>query len=207
MAKHLGYSKLLLATGSSPRRLPATDLQGLYYLRDVGEADELRAALATAGRRVVVVGAGWIGMETAAAARGYGNAVTVVDPQPTPLPAALGDELGQMFADLHQEHGVDLRLLSGVREFTSAAGHVTGLITEGGETLSADVVVVGVGAQPNVQLGESARLTIDNGIVVDQALRTSRPPTTLHEAVSSRPGRDTIRSVRTSRGGSGRSSL
>lgn len=171
--EHLSYTKLLLATGSSARRLPATDLQGLYYLRDVEDADRLRAALTSGGHRVLVVGAGWIGMEAAAAARGHGNEVAVVDLQPTPLRAALGDELGQMFADLHQEHGVDLRLRTGVREFTSSAGHVTGLITEGGETLPADIVVVGVGAQPNVQLGQRAGLTIDNGIVVDQALHTS----------------------------------
>ncbi|MGH8823238.1 MAG: NAD(P)/FAD-dependent oxidoreductase [Jiangellaceae bacterium] len=171
----LGYDKLLLATGSSARRLPATDLQGLYYLRDAQDADALRAALTVGGRRVVVVGAGWIGMETAAAARGYGNQVTVVDPQPTPLRAALGDELGQMFADLHTEHAVDLRLRTRVSEFTSAGNRVTGLVTENSETLSADIVVVGVGAQPNVGLAEKAGLTIDNGIVADEAMRTVDP--------------------------------
>ena len=171
----LGYDKLLLATGSAARRLPATDLHGLYYLRDAQDADALRAALTVGGRRVVVVGAGWIGMETAAAARGHGNQVTVVDPQPTPLRAALGDELGQMFADLHTEHGVDLRLRNRVRKFTSASDRVTGLVTETGETLAADIVVVGVGAQPNVGLAENAGLTIDNGIVADEAMRTVDP--------------------------------
>ena len=170
-----GYDKLLLATGSSARRLPATDLHGLYYLRDVEDADKLRTALTGGDRRVVVVGAGWIGMETAAAARGHGNQVTVVDPQPTPLNAALGDELGQMFAELHREHGVDLRLSTRVQAFTNAGGHVTGLLTDAGETLSADIVVVGVGAQPNVRLAEKAGLTIDDGIVADHALRTSHP--------------------------------
>jgi 3-phenylpropionate/trans-cinnamate dioxygenase ferredoxin reductase component len=173
--QRLGYHKLLLATGSSARRLPGTDLDGLYYLRDVHDADQLRAALAGGGRRVAVVGAGWIGMETAAAARDHGNEVTVVDPQPVPLRAALGDELGQMFAELHQDHGVDLRLRTGVREFTSAGDHVAGLITNDGETLPADVVVVGVGAQPNVQLAASAGLAIDNGITVNESLLTSHP--------------------------------
>ena len=78
--ERLGYDKLLLATGSSARRLPGTDLDGLYYLRDVQDADRLRAALTVGGRTVVVVGAGWIGMEAAAAARGHGNEVTVVEP-------------------------------------------------------------------------------------------------------------------------------
>jgi 3-phenylpropionate/trans-cinnamate dioxygenase ferredoxin reductase component len=173
--EHLGYDKLLLATGSSARRLPGTDLQDLYYLRDAGDADQLRAALTVGGRRVLVVGAGWIGMEAAAAARGHGNEVTVVDPQPTPLHAALGDELGQMFAELHRDHNVDLRPRTRVHEFTSSGGHVTGLVTDAGETLPADVVVVGVGALPNIELAERAGLTIDNGILADQALRTSHP--------------------------------
>ena len=173
--ERLGYDKLLLATGSSARRLPDTDLDGLYYLRDVQDADRLRAALTVGGRHVVVVGAGWIGMETAAAARGHGNAVTVVDPQPVPLRAALGDELGRMFAELHHEHGVTVRLSTGVRGFTRSPGAVTGVVTEAGETLPADVVVVGVGAAPNVQLAVDAGLTVDNGIVVDAALATSHP--------------------------------
>ena len=171
----LGYDKLLLATGSSARRLPDTDLEGLYYLRDARDADALRVALTVGDRRVVIVGAGWIGMEIAAAARGHGNQVTVVDPEPTPLRAALGDELGQMFADLHTEHGVDLRLRTRVHTFTRAGDRVTGLLTDNGETLSADIVVVGVGAQPNVGLAEKAGLTIDNGIVADEAMRTSGP--------------------------------
>jgi 3-phenylpropionate/trans-cinnamate dioxygenase ferredoxin reductase subunit len=173
--ERLDYDKLLLVTGSSARRLPGTDLDGLYYLREVRDADQLRTALTVGGRRVTVVGAGWIGMETAAAARGHGNEVTVVDPQPAPLRAALGDELGQMFAELHRDHGVTMRLRTGVREFTSSDGHVTGLVTDAGETLPADLVVVGVGAQPNVELAADAGLTIDNGIVVDQTLSSSHP--------------------------------
>ena len=173
--ERLGYDKLLLATGSSARRLTGTDLDGLYYLRDVQDADHLRAALTVSGRRVAVIGGGWIGMETAAAARGHGNEVTVVDPQPVPLRAALGDELGGMFAELHRDHGVTVRLRTRVAKLTSSDGAVTGLVTDAGETLSADVVVVGVGAQPNVQLAADAGLSVDNGIVVDQALRSSHP--------------------------------
>jgi 3-phenylpropionate/trans-cinnamate dioxygenase ferredoxin reductase subunit len=170
----LHYSRLLIATGSSPRRLRGTDLRGLYYLRDVDDADQLRAALSTLDhRRVLVVGAGWIGMETAAAARRHGHEVTVLDPNPTPLLAALGGELGEMFADLHREHGVSLRLSTHVRDFISSDGRVTGLITDNDETLPADLVVVGVGARPRIEIAERAGLKIDNGIVVDETLRSS----------------------------------
>jgi 3-phenylpropionate/trans-cinnamate dioxygenase ferredoxin reductase component len=171
----LHYDKLLLATGSSARRLPGTDLTGLHYLRDVHDADRLRTALTGGGHRVVVVGAGWIGMEVAAAARGHGNDVTVIEPQPVPLRAALGEELGRMFAQLHRDHGVTVRLGTAVREFTSSGGQVTGVSVDDGETLPADVVVVGVGARPNVELATAAWLAVDNGVLVDRALVSSHP--------------------------------
>src|SRR5699024_955858 len=108
----IGYEKLLLATGSAPRQLKVlgADPVGVHDLRTKRNSDELKAALAGGEQRVVVIGAGWIGLEVAAAARGYGNAVTVIEPQAAPLRAALGDELGGMFGDLHREHQVDLRL-------------------------------------------------------------------------------------------------
>ena len=110
--ERIRYDKVLLATGSSPHRLtvPGADLNGVHYLREARDADRLRAALVGGGRRVVIIGGGWIGLEVAAAARGHGNDVTVVESQQTPLRTALGDELGGMFAGLHREHGVDLRL-------------------------------------------------------------------------------------------------
>ena len=171
----LGYDKLLLSTGAAARRLPGTDLDGVYYLREVQDADRLRAALTGGGHRVAVVGAGWIGMEVAAAARGHGNEVAIVAPQPVPLRSALGDELGSMFAELHRDQGVELRLGTGVREFSSSGGRITGLVTDAGDVLPADMVVLGVGTQPNVRLAEHAGLTIDNGVVVDQSLVTSHP--------------------------------
>jgi 3-phenylpropionate/trans-cinnamate dioxygenase ferredoxin reductase component len=174
--ERIGYDKLLLATGSSPRRLtvPGADLGGVHYLRRLEDADRLRAALTRGGRAVLVIGGGWIGLEVAAAARGHGNEVTLVEPQPTPLRAALGDELGAMFADLHREHGVDLRLNTGVQKLTGD-GHVTAVITDKGEELPADLVVVGVGVHPNVEVAQAAGLKVDNGIVVDQAMRSSDP--------------------------------
>ena len=171
----VGYDKLLLATGSAPRklRIPGGDLAGVHYLRTKRNSDDLRAALSGGDRRVVVVGAGWIGLEVAAAARGYGNAVTVIEPQPAPLRAALGDELGGMFGDLHREHGVDLRLGTGVSELVGDGESVTGVRTDAGDQVDADVVVVGVGARPMTQLAEEAGLDVDNGILVDAALRSS----------------------------------
>ncbi|MFB4304104.1 NAD(P)/FAD-dependent oxidoreductase [Actinomadura sp. NTSP31] len=172
----IGYTKLLLATGASPRRLevPGSKLQGIHYLRTMGDSAELKQAFAHGGRRVVVAGAGWIGLEAAAAARAYGNDVTLIEPEPAPLHAALGPELGRVFADLHHEHGVDVRLDQGVAGFWGA-GQVSAVVTSGGAEVPADVVVVGIGVRPNARLAERAGLEVSDGILVDQSLRTSDP--------------------------------
>ena len=175
--ERIAFAKALLVTGSSPRRIdvPGADLDGVCYLRRTGDSDALRSALSGGGRRVVVVGGGWIGLEVTAAARGYGNEVTVVEPQPTVLHAALGAELGDVFAGLHREHGVRLLLGDGVESLQGSAGSVSGVVTSSGEQVAADLVVVGVGARPRTELAEAAGLTVDNGVVVDQALRTEHP--------------------------------
>jgi NADPH-dependent 2,4-dienoyl-CoA reductase/sulfur reductase-like enzyme len=172
----LSYDRLLLATGSSARRLPVpgADLQGVQYLRALPDADGLLAELRQGGRRVVVVGGGWIGLEVSAAARTYGNDVTVVEPQPTPLYAVLGPAMGEVFGRLHREHGVDLRTGTGVEAFVGS-GTVSGVRTDTGEEIPADVVLVGVGAVPNTGLAEDGGLRVDHGIVTDAALRTSAP--------------------------------
>jgi 3-phenylpropionate/trans-cinnamate dioxygenase ferredoxin reductase subunit len=174
--ERLGYRALLLATGATPKRLPlpGADLDGVHYLRTAADSDRLRASLAAGDRSVVVVGAGWIGLEVAAAARSYGNAVTVVEPQPQPLRAVLGDEIGAVFARLHREKGVDLRLSTGVREFRGDGSGVRAVVTDAGE-VPADVVVVGVGVAPRTELAEAAGLEVGNGVVVDESLRTSAP--------------------------------
>ena len=171
------YAKLLLATGSSARRLPVpgADLDGVRYLRTLADADRLLADLSGGGRNVVVVGAGWIGLEVAAAARHHGNAVTIVEPQPTPLHAVLGPDMGRVFAALHRARGVDLFTDTTVRELRGSGGRVQSVVTDGHAGLPADVVVVGVGAIPNTQLAASAGLEVDNGVVTDHALRTSAP--------------------------------
>jgi 3-phenylpropionate/trans-cinnamate dioxygenase ferredoxin reductase subunit len=174
--ERLRYRALLLATGAAPRRLPVPggDLDGVLTLRTAADSDRLKAELSSGDRSVAVVGAGWIGLEVAAAARSYGNAVTVVEPQPQPLRAVLGDELGAVFARLHRAHGVDLRLSTGVRELRGDGGRVVAVVTDAGE-VPADLVVVGVGVAPRTELAEQAGLDVDNGVVVDPALRTSAP--------------------------------
>ncbi|MCW2598400.1 MAG: FAD-dependent pyridine nucleotide-disulfide oxidoreductase [Frankiales bacterium] len=172
----LSYTKVLLTTGSTPRRLdvPGNDLDGIFTLRTVGDSEAIRAAISRGGP-VVVIGGGWIGLETAAAARGYGADVTIIEPRPTPLHAVLGPEMGEVFAQLHRDHGVDLRVNTGVREIRGSGRRAVGVVTDSGEEVAADTVIVGVGIQPNVELAEHARLTVDNGIVVDAHLQTSDP--------------------------------
>ncbi|SHN66599.1 3-phenylpropionate/trans-cinnamate dioxygenase ferredoxin reductase subunit [Geodermatophilus obscurus] len=175
--EELAYARLLLATGASARRLPVPgeDLEGVRYLRTLADADRLTADLADGGRQLVIVGAGWIGLEVAAAARSHDNAVTVVEPQPTPLHAVLGQRMGEVFAHLHRQHGVDLFTDTTVREIRGADGRIASVVTDRHAGLPADLVVVGVGALPNVQLAAAAGLEVDNGVVTDHALRASAP--------------------------------
>ncbi|MFC7614950.1 NAD(P)/FAD-dependent oxidoreductase [Actinokineospora soli] len=169
------FTKLLLATGSSPRRLkiPGNDLAGVHYLRRLSHSDTLRDALSPAST-VVIAGAGWIGLEIASAARARGCAVTVVEPAPTPLHAALGPEMGTFFADVHRDHGVEFQFGTGVSAFKGTDG-VTAVVTTDGTELAADVVIVGIGARPNTDLASDAGLTVDDGVVVDASLRTDDP--------------------------------
>lgn len=173
----VGYDKLLLATGSSPRRpsIPGSDAAGVHYLRTIDDAAALSAAL-TPGSTLAVVGAGWIGLEVAAGARGRDVNVTVVESAHLPLLAALGPEVGEVFAQLHREHGVDLRLDQSVREVTTDNGTATGLRLGDGSTVTADAVLIAVGAAPNIGLAERAGLAIaDGGVLVDASLRSSDP--------------------------------
>ncbi|MBP0451541.1 FAD-dependent oxidoreductase [Kitasatospora sp. RG8] len=170
------YAKLLLTTGSVPRRLPVpgADQDGVLYLRRVEESDRIRAALRP-GARVVVIGAGWIGLETAAAARTAGAEVTVLEAAELPLLRVLGREVAQVFADLHRDHGVDLRFNAKVEELTGTGGTVTGVRLADGATVAADTVIIGIGIAPLTALAESAGLEVVNGIRTDEHLRTSDP--------------------------------
>ncbi|HEY8456557.1 MAG TPA: FAD-dependent oxidoreductase [Actinopolymorphaceae bacterium] len=175
------YDRLLLTTGASVRRprIPGADLDGVHYLRTIADSTSLRKAFASA-QRVVVVGAGWIGLEAAAAARTAGAEVTVVEPLATPLHASLGPEMGEVFAELHRAHGVAFRFGQSAVEFrakvSSGGGStVAAVVTSDGNEIPADVVVVGVGVIPNVELAQAAGLEVSNGIVTDAKLRTSDP--------------------------------
>ncbi|WP_343602721.1 FAD-dependent oxidoreductase [Mycobacterium sp.] len=173
----VGYDKLLLATGSSARRppIPGSDAAAVHYLRTVDDASVLSSALAP-GSSLAVVGAGWIGLEVAASARQRGVDVTVVEAARQPLLAALGDEAGAVFAALHRDHGVDLRLQSQVAEIATTHGTATGLRLGDGSTVAADAVLVAVGAKPDIELARDAGLaTGDGGVLVDKSLRSSDP--------------------------------
>jgi 3-phenylpropionate/trans-cinnamate dioxygenase ferredoxin reductase subunit len=172
----VGYARLLLTTGSSPRHLPVpgADLPGVLYLRRVGDSDQIKATFQTASR-VAVIGAGWIGLETTAAARAAGVDVTVLEVADLPLLRVLGTEVAQVFAGLHSEHGVDSRYGVQVAEITAADGRASGVLLADGTHVAADAVIVGVGIRPNTQLAEAAGLEVRNGIVVDSQLRSSNP--------------------------------
>jgi 3-phenylpropionate/trans-cinnamate dioxygenase ferredoxin reductase component len=172
----LPYDKLLLATGSRVRTLdlPGTELPAVRYLRTLTEADALLDHMQRS-RRVVVVGAGWIGLETAAAARTHGAEVTVVEIDSLPLRRVLGDEAAQVFADLHRAHDVEFRFGAQVAEFVDAGGLLTAVRLADGTELPADLAVVAVGIRPNTELAETAGLAVGDGITVDSRLRTSDP--------------------------------
>ncbi len=163
----LDYDKLVLATGSSPRVPSIPGAESALYLRTVEDSDRLRESF-TAGSRLVVVGAGWIGLEAASVARQAGVEVTVAHSSALPLRRALGPEVARVFVDLHTEYGVGFRFDAEVEEITA-----TGVRLGDGTVLPADHVLVAVGAVPNVDLAEG--LDVDDGVVVDATLRTSDP--------------------------------
>ena len=169
------YDKLLFCTGLRPRklRLPGSDLEGVRYLRRLNDSRGLRQAITTA-RRLVVVGAGWIGSEVAASARQLGCAVTMVAPEAVPLERVLGPQVGAVYRDLHRDRGVDLRLSSGV-EAVLGSGRVEAVRLSDGQQVAADVVLIGAGALPRDELARDAGLRVDDGIVVDEYLQTSAP--------------------------------
>ncbi|MFK0038941.1 NAD(P)/FAD-dependent oxidoreductase [Paenarthrobacter sp. NPDC090517] len=175
--RRLSYSKLLLATGSRPRtiQLPGADLDGVMTFRTFDDSLRLQSLLKGGGQRVVMIGSGWIGMELAAAARTYGNDVTLLGLEDIPLSAAIGPELGKYFQRLHEDQGVSFRLPASAVGIDGQEGKATAVRTDMGETLPADVVIVAVGVIPDTGLAETAGLEISNGILVDAGLRSSAP--------------------------------
>ncbi|MFG2136431.1 NAD(P)/FAD-dependent oxidoreductase [Streptomyces sp. NPDC048650] len=171
-----GYAKLLLATGAAPRMLavPGAELDGVHTLRQLADSDQLKETFRHA-TRIAVIGGGWIGLETAAAARAAGVEVTVLEAAELPLLRVLGPEVAQVFADLHTDHGVDVRCGVEVAEITGTLGHADGVrLTDGGE-IPADAVIIGIGVTPNSGLAVDAGLDVDDGVRVDAQLRSSHP--------------------------------
>ena len=170
------FDRLLLATGASPRRLAMADESGanVAYVRTVEDNRRLREAVGSAGR-IVIIGGGWIGLEVAAAARTAGLEVALVEMQELPLGGVLGPEVARVFAGLHRDHGVDLRLGVGVEGIEAGSDGASEVRLSDGARLPADLVVVGIGVQPEVGLARAAGLAVDNGVLVDGWLRASDP--------------------------------
>lgn len=171
----LRYDKLVLATGSRPRTLPVpgTDLSGVLTLRTLADAEALRGLLSGSPRQVVVLGAGFVGLETAATARGLGHDVTVVEAQRRVLARALTPQMSAWLAERHERQGVRLLLGAEVTALHGTpAGEVAGVQLLDGRRLPADVVIVGVGALPETRLAAEAGLLVGDGVIVDQWLRT-----------------------------------
>jgi 3-phenylpropionate/trans-cinnamate dioxygenase ferredoxin reductase component len=173
----LPFDRLVLATGSQPRRLevPGAAARGVRTFRTLDDADALRATLSGGGHRVVLIGAGWIGLELAAAARGDDNEVTVVAHGREPLASAIGEDMGAMFRELHEAHGVRFRMESEVDAIEASADGVVAGVRAGDALIQADLVLVGIGAAPDTALAATAGLDIDGGILTDERLVTSDP--------------------------------
>ncbi len=179
-AKSLNYTKLLLATGSIPRHpeLPGAELKNVLTFRTLDDCLQLKELLSPGGLNVVLVGSGWIGMELAAAARTFGNTATVLGRGPVPLAASVGTDIGSYLRGVHEAHGV--RFVQGTasriaESNADRAGAAAAVVTDSGEELPADVVVLAIGADPDVQLAAEAGIDVDNGVLTDESLRTSAP--------------------------------
>lgn len=171
----LGYDELVIATGLVPRRIPSfPELDGIRVLRSLDDALALRGQ-ASSARNAVIVGAGFIGCEVAASLRKMGVAVVLVEPQPTPLASVLGEQVGALVTRLHRAEGVDVRTGVGVAEVRGQDGRVTSVFLTDGTELEADLVVVGIGSRPATDWLEGSGIAVDNGIVCDEAGRTSAP--------------------------------
>jgi 3-phenylpropionate/trans-cinnamate dioxygenase ferredoxin reductase subunit len=171
--ERLPYDHLLIATGATPRRLavPGGDLDGIVYLRSVADARGLRARLEGA-RRVAVVGMGFIGAEVAAACRTLGLEVVALEALPVPLLGALGPTVGEIYAGIHRDHGVDLRTATSVAAFRGS-GQVAEVVTSAGDTVACDLALVGVGVAPETTWLEGSGLALDDGVLVDELCRTN----------------------------------
>ena len=169
------YDKLALCTGARPRPLPrpGADLGGVHYLRTAADIEQIRA-VATPGCRAVIIGGGYIGLETAASMNSLGLQVTVLEAADRVLQRVTAPEVSAFFERIHQEAGVDIRTSTKV-EGLAGDGHVDDVLLATGESLPADVVIVGIGVEPNTELAAQAGLSVDDGIMIDAHARTNDP--------------------------------
>jgi 3-phenylpropionate/trans-cinnamate dioxygenase ferredoxin reductase subunit len=166
----VSFDGCVVATGAAPRRLPGQpELAGVHLLRTLDDCLAIRADLDAGPSRVVVIGAGFIGAEVAATCRHRGLPVTLVEVAPVPLERALGREIGQVCADLHRDHGVDVRLGTGVEAFLGDR-RLEGVVLSDGSVVDTEVAVVGVGVTPNTAWLEGSGLRLDDGVVCDETL-------------------------------------
>jgi 3-phenylpropionate/trans-cinnamate dioxygenase ferredoxin reductase subunit len=172
--ERIRFDACALATGCRPRHLPGTaELPGVHVLRTLEDAVAIRADL-DRGPRVAIVGAGFIGAEVAASCRQRGLEVVMIDPLPTPLAASVGTAIGEVVAGVHRDHGVELRMGTGVAAF-EGAGRLERLRLSDGSAIAVDVAVVGIGVVPNTEWLESSGLALDDGVVCDETTATSAP--------------------------------
>jgi 3-phenylpropionate/trans-cinnamate dioxygenase ferredoxin reductase subunit len=174
--EHLPYDYLILATGARARALPipGADLSGVLSLRTAADAEALKGALGP-GKRLAVVGGGYVGLEAAASARALGGQVTIIEREPRVLARVACETLSNFFQDYHGARGVAFELNAGVAGFEGADGHVTGVKLSDGQVVACDAALVGVGAIPNEELARDAGLDCTNGVVVDIEARTADP--------------------------------
>src|SRR5437763_7394690 len=174
--ERIAFDSALITTGAEPRRLPVAgaDLDGVLYLRTIADSDALRERLDRGSGKVVVVGAGWIGSEVAASSKQKGLDVTLLEMTEVPLERVLGPELGAFYRDVHESNGVEFLGGTGLESF-EGDGRVERVVLADGRKIDCDFAVVGVGVAPRTALAEAAGLELDNGIVVDERLRTSAP--------------------------------
>ena len=172
----IGFDRLILATGARARRLeiPGADLYGVLALRDVADAEALKAVLAT-GRTLAVIGGGYVGLECAASARALGAEAVVFERAPRILARVACEELSDFYTTQHLAHGVRFELCADIVALEGAEGRIVGVRLGDGRVVACDAALIGVGAQPNVELAQAAGLACDDGVVVDLHARTSDP--------------------------------
>jgi len=169
----LAFDKLVFATGARPRLLdlPGVDLDGIHYLRTIADVTGIRSQL-TEGARLVIIGAGYIGLEVAAVASQLNADVTVIEMEDRVMSRVVSPQISTFYQEEHAAHGVKLMLSTGISGF-SGNGQVTAVDLSNDEQVAADLVVIGIGVVPNTELASAAGLDVDNGIVVDNHCQTS----------------------------------